>query len=274
LHHCAVRVINPPVFLLGKIFLWFSEPANVVLVFLVLGTALLWLRWRRTGRYVVTATVVVMILIGALPIGSWLTTILENRFPTIHRVDGPVDGIIVLGGSFNTYITEKRGQVAISEPVERLTEFMALGRRFPAAKLVFSGGSASFLRPDLKEAILARRFFAEMGFDADRVIYESESRSTYENAVFSFNLVHPAKGERWLLVTSANHMARAVGCFRKLGWEVTPFPVDYHTSGDTRLDWSFDFGAGIGMLNGAAYEWFGLITYYLVGRTSALFPAP
>jgi uncharacterized SAM-binding protein YcdF (DUF218 family) len=251
-----------------------SEPANILLALLVVGTVLLWLPWPRAGRRVVTATVFVMCLIGALPIGHVLMTVLEDRFPAVHDIAQPIDGIIVLGGSFDTLITEQRGQIAIGDPSERLTEFVALGRRFPAAKMVFSGGAGAWYRPDLKEAVLAYRFFTDMGFDAARVIYESESRSTFENATFSYNLVRPAKGERWLLVTSASHMPRAVGCFRKLGWEVIAYPVDYHTAGKLRLDWYFDFGVGIAVLNGAAYEWLGLIAYRILGRTSALLPGP
>jgi uncharacterized SAM-binding protein YcdF (DUF218 family) len=262
------------VFVLGKLFLWLSEPANILLALLVFGAVLLWLPWRRAGRRVITATVFVMCLIAALPIGHVLITALENRFPTLHSVEQPIDGIIVLGGAFNALITEQRGQLTIGDPSERLTEFVALGRRFPAARMVFTGGAGSLLRPDLKEAALAYRFLADMGFDAARVIHESESRSTFENAAFSYNLVRPAKGERWLLVTSASHMPRAVGCFRKLGWEVIAYPVDYRTTGKVRLDWSFDFGVGIGVLNGAAYEWLGLIAYWVLGRTSALFPGP
>lgn len=261
-------------FVFGKIFLWLSQPANVLLLLLVVGTLCLWLPWPRTGRRVITATVFMMILIAALPIGTALTTVLENRFPPMRAIEGRVDGIIVLGGAFNTLITETRGQVAVSEPVERLTEFIALAHRFPDAKLVFTGGTGSLTRPDLKEALVARRFFAEMGFDPARVVYESESRSTFENAVMSYALVHPAKGERWLLVTSASHMPRAVGAFRRLGWDVIAYPVDYHTAGDFDLSWFFDFGAGLGRLSGATYEWFGLIGYWLLGRTSELLPGP
>jgi uncharacterized SAM-binding protein YcdF (DUF218 family) len=259
---------------LGKSFLWLSEPANILLALLILGAVLLWLPRQRAGRWVITGTVFIMCLIGGLPIGHGLMTVLENRFPTVQTIAPPVDGIIVLGGAFNIRVTEERGQIAVGDPSERLMEFVALGRRFPAAKMVFSGGTGSLVRPDLKETVLAKRLFTEMGFDAARVVYESESRSTSENAAFSYNLVRPAKGERWLLVTSASHMPRAVGCFRKVGWEVIAYPVDYHTTGNLRLDWYFDFGVGIGALNGAAYEWMGLITYWILGRTSALLPGP
>jgi uncharacterized SAM-binding protein YcdF (DUF218 family) len=262
------------VFVLGKVFLWFSEPANILLALLALGTGLLWLRWRRAGRLVITFTVTLISLIAALPIGHLSLAILEDRFPAVRAVEQPVDGIIVLGGAFNLFVSEGRGQLAIGDASERMTEFVALGRRYPRAKMIFTGGATSLLRPDLNEAALARRFVADMGFDSARVIYESQARSTFENAVFSNNLVKPAKGERWLLVTSASHMPRAVGCFRKVGWEVIAYPVDYRTSGQLRLDWYFDLGAGLVALNAAAYEWFGLVSYWILGRTSELFPVP
>jgi uncharacterized SAM-binding protein YcdF (DUF218 family) len=270
----ASRNESPRVFVLGKLFLWLSAPANILFVVLIFGAALLWLPWRRAARGVITATVIIMCLIATLPIGRVLITILEDRFPTLHEVEQPVDGIIVLGGAFNVLITEARGQLAIGVPSERLIEFAALGRRYPAAKMVFTGGAGYVLRPDLKEAVLAHQFFTEIGFDAARVVYESESRSTFDNAVFSYDLVKPVKGERWLLVTSAGHMPRAVGCFRKVGWDVIAYPVDYHTSGKIELAGFFDFAGGLGALNGAAYEWLGLMSYWILGRTSALLPGP
>ena len=67
---------------------------------------------------------------------------------------------------------------------------------------------------DVKETMVARRFFAEMGLDSGRVIYEDRSRNTFENAVYTYDLVKPAPGEKWILITSAYHMARSVGVFR------------------------------------------------------------
>ena len=56
---------------------------------------------------------------------------------------------------------------------------------------------------------------------------EDQSRNTRENAIFTRRLVDPKPGERWLLVTSAWHMPRAIGVFRKAGFEIEAFPVDY-----------------------------------------------
>ena len=59
----------------------------------------------------------------------------------------------------------------------------------------------------------------------------SKSRNTVENAVFSMDLAKPQPGERWLLVTSGYHMPRAIGIFRRAGFAVEPYPVDWRTRG-------------------------------------------
>ena len=60
---------------------------------------------------------------------------------------------------------------------------------------------------------------------------ERRARNTLENAEFAKALAVPRPGERWLLVTSAFHMPRSVGLFRKAGFNVEPYPVDWRTKG-------------------------------------------
>ncbi|TIU18533.1 MAG: YdcF family protein, partial [Mesorhizobium sp.] len=81
------------------------------------------------------------------------------------------------------------------------------------------------------DAETAPRLFAALGVTADRLILENRSRNTYENAVFTRELVTPKPGETWLLVTSAFHMPRAKALFDKAGFATVPWPVDYRTSG-------------------------------------------
>ena len=65
--------------------------------------------------------------------------------------------------------------------------------------------------------------FERLGLEEGRVIYEDRSRNTTENAEFSRDIARPRPEETWLLITSAFHMPRAVGCFRRVGWNVVPF---------------------------------------------------
>jgi len=251
-----------------------SAPGNLLLILLAAGLALTLTRWRRVGWWLMASSVLVLASIAVLPIGNWALGHLENRFQPPKPVPATVDGIIVLGGSLRGNVTVARDQTAINGRAERLTVFLELARRFPQARLVFTGGTSAIGGEGPLEADMARRFFAEQGLDLDRVTFESASRNTFENARLSFRQLSPRPGERWLLVTSASHMPRAMGCFRKVGWDVLAYPVDYNTVPEVGFYLNFSLAAGLGALGLAVHEWIGLIAYRALGRTDSLFPAP
>lgn len=174
------------------------------------------------------------------------------------------------------HITAARGRAAFNEAGERLLAFVELARRYPQARLVFSGGSASLTEARFTEADAAAVFFREAGLAPERVLYENRSRNTWENAVYTRDLARPASSERWLLVTSAAHMPRAMGIFRQVGFPATAFPVDYRTTG--HIGWSLrpdkHIADGLAFFDTAAHEWIGLAVYHWTGKTDALFPAP
>ena len=155
-----------------------------------------------------------------------------------------------------------------------MTEFVALARRFPEARLVFSGGSGMVLQQDVKEAETARLFFAQMGLDTSRIVFEDQSRNTYENAHYTYKLLAPKANERWVLITSASHMPRSVGSFRKAGWRPIPFPVDFSTLGTPQWHIGFNMVNGLRWFGTGLRAWLGLAAYRLLGRTDALFPGP
>lgn len=96
-----------------------------------------------------------------------------------------------------------------------------------------------------------------------------------QNALFAKDLAQPAAGERWLVVTSAFHMPRTMGVFRAVGFDVVAYPVDYRTAGSASLFRPFGFvSEGLRRTDVAAKEWIGLVTYYVSGRTEAVFPSP
>lgn len=262
-------------FVLSKIVWIVLNPANLFAFFLILGTVLLFTRFRRAGRLVVSAAVGGFVLLGLVPVGFWMTTNLENRFPTNPPISADIAGIIALGGTINQYITTARRQPALTEGGERLTEFVHLARRFPSAQLIFTGGSGALINSSLKEADSARLFFDQMGLSDRQVIYEDRSRNTYENAIFTKELVgDDARRRKWVLITSARHMPRAMGVFRQAGWNVIAYPVDYLTAGHGRLEVRFRPLKGLSSLNDALREWTGLIVYRILGRTSDIVPSP
>lgn len=253
---------------------WFVVQPSSLIALLLAGGLVLAIWRRRWGLRLVALGALGYLVAGFSPLGHWLMMPLEDRFPR-PDLSEPVDGIIVLGGSVDTLVSKGRGVTALNEAAERLTAGAALAKRFPDARLVFSGGSGEILYDGMTEAAGAKRLFARLGIAPERLTLEDRSRNTAENAAFTRDLVQPQPGARWLLVTSAFHMPRAVGCFRAVGFEVTPWAVDYRTSGGDDI-WRFFPRASEGLrrVDLAAKEWAGLLAYYLSGRTTALLPHP
>jgi uncharacterized SAM-binding protein YcdF (DUF218 family) len=265
-------------FLLSKLLGFLTDPATVVLMLILVGWLLtLSSRWLALGRKVLGFTILWVMILAVVPVERWAQTWLEERFKPPLSLPDKVDGIIVLGGAISPYLSEARGQVSVGGGATRMTALIPLARRYREAKLVFTGGSGDALRQQHREADYARAFYRDIGFDADRIIYERNSRNTRENATLSKDLAQPKPGETWLLITSAGHMPRSVGCFRAVGWPVVPFPVDYHTTGLSEPWWAqlrFSPPQGISGLGPLIHEGLGLVMYRLMGWTDALIPAP
>ncbi len=261
-------------FSLSKILWFFTDPGNLFLILLVLATVLLRTRWRRAGRKLLGGVVIAGIVVAILPFGKWSMLPLENRFALARNLPDRIDGVVVLGGVVDQFVTRARGQVSLTGGVERLIEMAILARRYPKATLVFSGGSGRLDRQDLKEADVLGPLLDILGVARKRVVFERMSRNTYENARFTYDLVKPKQGENWVLITSAFHMPRSVGSFRKAGWTVIPYPVDYNFTGNENFRLSFNFLSGLSYLGKGLHEWLGLLFYRLTGKTAAFFPAP
>lgn len=261
-------------FSLSKIFWYVAEPGNLLLIFLLIGVALLWIGWRRAGLWLVTLAVLAGLFLAVVPIGPTLRAALENRFPAPKTLPEKVDGVVVLGGVIDQFVSEARKQTSINGAVERLTEFAALAKRYPQARLIFTGGSGVLGSQGLKEAHYVGPFLASLGLNPARVMFEDQSRNTAENARLSKDLAVPKPGEKWILITSAFHMPRAVGSFRKMGWSVIPYPVDYSTLGKGTAGFSFSLTGGLSSANRSIHEWVGLLFYKLTGRTNEIYPAP
>jgi uncharacterized SAM-binding protein YcdF (DUF218 family) len=206
------------------------------------------------------------------PVSTWLMLPLEQRFSSPAEGAGRVDAIIVLGGAVMPAGSMEHDAPQLNQEAERLTVLPQLMRQYPGIPVIFSGGSGDPREPDAREAPIAARFLADLGIDMSRLRSEDASRNTWENAINSKPLL-PAGG-RVLLVTSAAHMPRAVGIFRKVGIDVVPYPVSYSVNqGDV---WRFGLNLSDNMekLDRAAHEYRGLLAYWLAGRMSSLFPAP
>jgi uncharacterized SAM-binding protein YcdF (DUF218 family) len=261
-------------FYVSKVVWFFAQPSGLLLLVLIVGSALLFTRHQVAGRRLVLVGTGIVLIGGLLPLSTWLIIPLENRFPRADLSGKEIDGMIVLGGVEDSRVAAQRHTHAFNEAGERLTEVVALARRFPNAKIVFAGGSNAVLSRPTIGAEAAGQVLQDLGI-ADRLILERRSRDTWENALFTKALLDPQPGERWLLLTSGWHMPRAMGVFRKVGFEVEPWPVDYRTASDWDALWLFDAPAeGLKRLDTVVREWVGLLVYRLTGRTDELVPGP
>ena len=249
-------------------------PANFLIGIGLLGAILLATRLASFGRKLLIASVVLLAVCGFSPLGDLLLHPLESRFPPWDPARGAPDGIVVLGGAIDADLSADHGTLVFTRAADRVVEAAALARQYPKARIIFSGGSAN-LTDGPREADYAAAIFERLGVAKDRLIMERRSRNTMENAEFSKELAAPKSGERWLLVTSAFHMPRSIGIFRRVGFPVEPYPVDWRTGRSVDLlEFSPFVLDGLERTEIAVREYLGLVAYRISGRTSELFPGP
>jgi uncharacterized SAM-binding protein YcdF (DUF218 family) len=267
-------------FYLAKVLWFLLQPSTLIALLIGYGAILIWTGWARWGRRFVSIGAILLLLAGLSPLGNALILPLEDRFPRADLdTPPPPTGFIILGGAEDRLVGTARNVVALNEAAERLVEAAILARRFPEGKIAFSGGDAGVLYATGNEAEGAESLLAALGVSRDRLILEAKSRDTYENAVFlKQELTRDGEigpGKRWVLITSAYHMPRAIGAFRAAGFDVEAWPVDYRTRGRADLTRPFDkVSEGLRRVDVAVREWAGLLAYWLRGRSDAPFPAP
>ncbi|UDL90301.1 YdcF family protein [Mesorhizobium sp. PAMC28654] len=261
-------------FYLSKIFWFFIQPLNLSIFLLLAGVIAATFGRRRLAVAGSVLAFMILALSTWTSLGALMLNPLEERFPR-PSLPEKVDGIVVLGGGFEGAINLVRGGYELNAGGDRMVETAVLARLFPEAKIVVSGGSGELILDGEGDATTAPRLLGALGVAADRLILENKSRNTYENAIFTRQMVAPKPGETWLLVTSAFHMPRAKALFDKAGFATVPWPVDYRTSGREGVGLFRDNAAdSLQTTTMAIREWIGLFAYWLSGRIDEPFPGP
>jgi uncharacterized SAM-binding protein YcdF (DUF218 family) len=250
-------------------------PSNVIALMLVAGLVLVLTGWFvHWGRRLLVTAVVLFLACSYLPIGNWLVLPLEQRFAR-GALPERLTGILILGGFEVPGIGHARGELALNEAAERLTEALRLAYAHPEARVAFTGGAATMLTTEASAAETVSRYLQDVGVAPGRIVLESRSRTTHENALYLKQMLSPKPDERWALVTSAFHMPRAMGTFRNQGFDAVPWPVDYRTRGWQDLWTAFpNPPEGLQRVDFAFKEWLGLLAYRLSGRSTAFWPGP
>jgi uncharacterized SAM-binding protein YcdF (DUF218 family) len=254
-------------FTLSKIFWVVVQPLNALCLLALAGFALR-LKWRRAGEGVAAGALILILLFGLLPIGPLALQWLEGRVPQATELPADIDGIIVLGGAFEAAQSVRTGQLSANDDIERMFCAAALSKAHPSAKIIFTGGSGDILNQSAREGDDVRAYVALTNLTG-KILYEENSRNTYENAIFSKPLAAPEDGDGWVLITSAYHMPRALGVFEKAGWPVIPYPCGYRAPPLRALpSASGNFAA----LTIFMREVVGLAAYYVTGKSAFLLP--
>jgi uncharacterized SAM-binding protein YcdF (DUF218 family) len=261
--------------------LWFLiAPSNVLILIGLVGVAVIMLgrsriALRAVGTGCVAASTLGLVVCGFLPVGEWIAAPLEARFPMCDDRSGPVDGVIVLGGGIDVWASAASGMLSLNAAGPRLIAMADFARRYPQAKIIYSGGYGALSGDAISESDILEKHLGEFGLDSTRVRFENRSRNTVENAVFTRALLNGVPEGRWLLVTSAFHMPRAMGLFRHLGFRLVACPVGFLTAQGVSVSF---FGAEashrLALVDLASREWIGLATAWLLGYSDQFFPAP
>jgi uncharacterized SAM-binding protein YcdF (DUF218 family) len=232
------------IYYISKVFWLIAAPTSALILVNVFATFWAVLDGSTFAAWLAAAAACGLVIAAFTPIGFALMVPLENRFAlsSLSESQAAPDGIIFLAAPW--------------------PKLAALNQRFPKARIIFSGYTVS--ETDSENLLVRLGIKLESGV---------QPRTTSEDALHCAVLLKPRPSERWLLVTNASHMPRAIGCFRAAGFQVEPYPVNFRTRPSISF-YPLAPSFALDVLNGAAKEWFGLIAYRLMGKTDALFPGP
>lgn len=260
-------------FLASKIFWLLAQPLSLIFILLLLSFIAGSAGFQRLYGFLSGLAATLFFFTLFTSSGAVLLQGLENRIARPANLPADLSCIIILGGAFENEVIATRGGMEFNQAADRFIEGLRLAQAHPAARILVSGGDGSFSGQYDGDAQTSVTFFSTFGIAPDRLIREDTSRTTFENAANTKQLLEANGLSNCALITSAFHMPRSMGLFRKLGITVIPWPVDYRTSGKLTLAPDFSQPSLNAQLTTTAIrEWAGLIAYYVGGRTHALFP--
>ena len=251
-------------FYLSKILNFFINPLYILSLVILIQLFIIF--FTQSKKLVILFSKLFLILFlffGYSPLSSFLLSKIEDYIQTSKYPVQQLTGVIVLGGSFNSGLESKeRNQVSLNSSAERLTKALEVYKKNPRLLLLFSGFSGELKPQGWSESDMAKKFFLDQGVKLDNLIFENQSRNTFENIKFSKDIIANYKGT-WGLITSASHMPRSFFAFKKQSLILEPISVDYKT-GTSRMFWiNFDISLGLNNWSIILHELIG-ISYYKI----------
>ena len=254
-------------FYLSKILSFFISPLYIL--FLVILTQLFIIFFLQSKKLVIFFSklfLILFLIFGYSPLSNFLLSKIEDHIQTSKYPVQQLTGVIVLGGSFNSGLESKeRNEVSLNSSAERLTKALEIYKKNPRLLILFSGFSGELKPQGWSESDMAKKFFLDQGVKLDNLIFENQSRNTFENIKYSKDIIANYKGT-WGLITSASHMPRSFFTFKKQGLILEPINVDYKT-GTSRMFWiNFDISSGLSNWRIVLHELIGISYYRLTNK--------
>ena len=251
-------------FYLSKILNFFINPLHILsLIILMQLFIIFFIQSKKLVIFFSKLFLILFLFFGYNPLSNFLLSKIEDYLQTSKYPVQQLTGVIVLGGSFNSGLESKeRNEVSLNSSAERLTKALEIYKKNPRLLILFSGFSGELKPQGWSESDMAKKFFLDQGVKLDNLIFENQSRNTFENIKYSKDIIANYKGT-WGLITSASHMPRSFFTFKKQSLILEPINVDYKT-GTSRMFWiNFDISSGLSNWSIILRELIG-ITYYKI----------
>ena len=249
-------------FYLSKILNFFINPLYILaLIILVQLFIIFFMESKKLVIFFSKLFLILFLFFGYNPLSNFLLSKIEDYIQPSKYPVQQLTGVIVLGGSFNSGLESKeRNEVSLNSSAERLTKALEIYKKNPRLLILFSGFSGELKPQGWSESDMAKKFFLDQGVKLDNLIFENQSRNTFENIKYSKDIIANHKGT-WGLITSASHMPRSFFTFKKQSLILEPIIVDYKT-GTNRMFWiNFDISSGLNNWSVILHELIG-ISYY------------
>ena len=254
-------------FYLSKIFNFFINPLYILsLIILIQLFIIFFIQSKKLVIFFSKLFLILFLFFGYSPLSNFLLSKIEDYIQSSKYPVQQLTGVLVLGGSFNSGLQSKeRNEVSINSSAERLTKTLEIYKKNPRLLILFSGFSTELKPHGWSESDMAKKFFLDQGVKLDNLIFENQSRNTFENIKYSKDIISNYKGT-WGLITSANHMPRSFFTFKKQGLILEPINVDYKT-GTNRMFWiNFDISSGLYNWSIVLHELIGISYYKLTNK--------
>ena len=254
-------------FYIAKVANYLLEPLYILSFFLlILVFLLLFTNFKKLTIFSAKFLLILFLFFGYTPLSNFLLNKLEDFIKPSKYPVQQLKGIVVLGGSFNSGLQSKeRNEVLLNSSAERLTKVLEIYNKNPKILILFTGFSGELKPQGWSESDMAKKFFLEQGVRSENLIFENKSRNTFENIIYSKDIIKNNKGT-WGLITSASHMPRSYFGFKRQGLILEPIIVDFKT-GTSPIFWiSFNIGSGLSNWSTLLHEVVGISYYKITGK--------